>query len=392
MIRRGVRWIVVATAALATGAACGRNPQMVDWERDLYYTEKLYVDGQFELASARFAKLRANAARPEDADEAGFEQCETLARAKQRPEAMACYDALATTGALRDHRMRALLYAGELRFDAPATRRQSLRIFAALIRNAADTAAGLRAIDFLTIHGKENALQRDEVLKLFAQLERESPQSEVADNLLLRGALLLEPVQTPETDAAALALLEKNERAHPDAGTLMDTLELHARILQRLGRLREEAEVWQRVVETYETSYVFASYVTAAHRAGFDRLIALFRGPLNDLAKAETYARRLPEVLHHPLELPKYYLQVAEIQEARGDFDGAIATARELEEAMRKRWQKMRANDERICDDADAGARREACLSEVRAAEPVVTTAEVKLRELATRLAARGRP
>ena len=136
MIGRSVLLVVVALCA------CGRNPQLVDWEQDLYYNEKLYVDGQFELASARFGKLRASAERPEDADEAAFEACETLSRGKQRPQAMACYDALATTGALRDHRMRALLYAGEMRFAEPATRKQAVRIFAALVRNAPDTAAG----------------------------------------------------------------------------------------------------------------------------------------------------------------------------------------------------------------------------------------------------------
>ena len=77
-------------------------------------------------------------------------------------------------------------------------------------------------------------------------------------------------------------------------------------------------------------------------------------------------------------------------QQARGDVTGVIATARELEDAMRTRRAKMRANDERICTDSEQGERRQACLAEVRKVEFPESAAELKLRELAARLQQRG--
>jgi hypothetical protein len=234
------------------------------------------------------------------------------------------------------------------------------------------------------------------MLALFARLERDQPTSELADNLLLRGAVLLEAMHDKEADEAAIRLLAKSETAHPDAATALDVMDLHVKLLRRQGRIADEAKVLQRIVETFETSYVFASYVGSVHRDAFACLIELHRGPLLNLGKAEAYARRLPEILHHPLDLPKYLMTVAEIQEQRGNPAGAIATCRSLLEHMQQRADMMVANDRRICDESATAEVRESCRQEIAGFKPIESKDERRARDMITRLqaqlATRGRP
>ncbi len=377
-------------AVFALCAACARRPQILRWEQDFYYNEKLYVDGQFQLAAARFAKLREQASDPRDADEAGAEQCEATARAKEYLDAMSCYDALAISAFERPVRMRALLYSGELRYDKLGKRADGLRIFTALVEKAPDTSAGLRAVDFLTLYGQLGPNQRDEMLRLFDRLETAQPDSELADNLLFRGAVLLEAQHTVAADEAAVRLLERNEARHAEASTIMDSRDLHVKLLRRLGRLKEEAVVLQTIVETYETSYVFASYAGQTHKDASARLVELYRGPLKNLERAENYARHLPTMLHHPLELPKYMMTLAEIQEERGNLRAAIATCKELLATMGKRQEVMRANDRRICTESGSRDEQQQCLAEIAKFEPILSRDEKRALETIARLNTRA--
>ncbi len=350
--------------AMAT-LACARDAQIVRWESDLYYTEQLYIDGQTTLASSRFQTLRRQAVTPRDADEAAFSACEVLARGGQFPEATACYDALALDAATPATRARGVLYAAELRMDHLQQPRQALALLLALMRKAPSEAAALRAVDLLTLHGQKDSGKRAQVIELFLELEHEAPQSDLADNFLFRAAVLLSELQQPAADLHAIALLERNESLHTGPGTLMDSMQLHAELLHRRGDSAQEAVVLGRIIETYETSYVFASYAGPYHSQAFERIIALYRGPLKDLAKAELYAKQRPNMLHHPLELPQLMMVVADIQEERGHLRDAMHTCEALLAEMAERHVKMHANDQRICQEMEEQAERSRCLKDI---------------------------
>lgn len=349
---------------------------MVRWEADFYYTEKLHIDGQHELAAARFAALQAEARTPHDADDAGLMACETQARGGDPAAGSACYDALAVAGFGRDVRMRALLHAAELRLYDLGKPKEGLLLCDALVRKAPDTAAALRALDHLTLEAQKDAGRREAAIARFLHLEQADPTSDMADNLLLRAAMLLEGEGSRKALATAVTLLERHEKHHHEDATAMDAMTSRARILGKLGRLHEEARDLERIVLTYETSYVFASYVLEAHKVAAGRLIELYRGPLLNLKRAEQHARHLPEMLRKPLKMPAYFATLAEIQEQRGNLRGALHTWRDLLAAVKARHADMRENDERICDELDARAATKACLDEVRS-HPFIDPAEV---------------
>jgi len=374
---------------LGAALGCARDPAHLRWEADFYYTEKLYIDGQHQLASARFQVLRAQATDPRDADEAGLAACETLARGEAKTPAAACYDALSLDAADRQVRMRALLHAGELRLYDLGLEPDGLRIFEALVRRAPDTVAGLRAIDHLTLHAKRDPQRREAMVALFLRMERAAPDSDLADNLLLRAALLLEEDTQSAGWAQAVTLLERYEARHPEDTSYVDAMMAKARLQRKLGRFHDEARGLERVILTYESSYVFASYALDAHKQATERLIELYRsGPLRNLERAEAHARHLPQMLRKPLKILAYLVTIAEIQEERGNLRGAVTTYRDLLATWQRRHADMRENDERICGEEPA-ATRKTCLAQLDRHPPIETREIAHARAAIARLEAR---
>jgi hypothetical protein len=93
-------------------------------------------------------------------------------------------------------------------------------------------------------------------------------------------------------------------------------------------------------------------------------------------------------MLHHPLELPKYMMTIAEIQEERGNLTGAIQTCRDLLAEMKGRRVKMRENDRRICDESGKEEERKSCRDAIEAWQPIVGKDEVRAQETIVRLQA----
>lgn len=116
--------------AATAGGGCAREAQMVKWEADFYYTEQLYVDGQYQLAVERYRALRKSAKVEQDADEAALMDCEVQARAKEFAAAATCYDVLATVAFDPQVRVRGLLHAGELRYYELDKKAQALKLLA----------------------------------------------------------------------------------------------------------------------------------------------------------------------------------------------------------------------------------------------------------------------
>lgn len=363
-----------ALLALATvnAGGCARETQMVKWEADFYYTEQLYVDGQYQLAVERYRALRKSAKFEQDADEAALMDCEVQARAKDYGAAATCYDVLATMAFDPQVRVRGLLHAGELRYYELDKKVQALKLFSQTIDRFPNATASLRVLDHLYLHAKNAPNDRSGMLTLFERLEKANPLSEIADNLLLRSAMLLELDNTKTSLARAVQLLEKHDKLHRDEATLLDALMTRARCLKELARFKEEAEVLEQVVATYETSYIFASYAGEDHKVATRRLIDLYRkGPLKNLERAEAHARHLPAMLHHPLDLPQMMIVIAEIQEERGDNGGAIATCRGLMATVKARQKRMIQEDQRICSESGSAQEQANCRSEIDKFVPI---------------------
>lgn len=357
---------IALLAALAALLGCALEPKSVQWERDFYWTERLGMDGQNELAAKRFAALRKSAGDPRDADEAALLECETQARGEQFAAGAACYDQLGTSAVSRAMRIRALLHAGELRYYKLDKRDDALKLWKILVVRAPEEPGALRALDHLYLHGDLEASHRAAMVKDLLAFEQADPRSDIADNLLLRAAMLLENDGRPAQLQQAAELLERHERDHKDDATLVDALMTRARLYRALGNHKLEARDLERMVNTYETSYVFASYAYDAHKPAAARLIELYLGPLRDLARAEHHARNLPEMLRKPLNMPRYLIALAEIQEQRGNRLGALGTYQEVLRFIARRNRDFRANDQRICSEEPDAEARQRCHQELK--------------------------
>ena len=214
----------VQVAALAALMGCALEPKAVHWERDFYWTERLFMDGQNDLAAKRFAALRKAAMDPRDADEAALLECEAQARSDQVAAGAACYDLLGMNAAGRSMRVRALLHAGELRYYQLGMRDAALKLWKALVARAPDEPGALRALDHLYMHGSQEASRLEEMVKELQAIEAADPNSDIADNLLLRSAMLLEQGGSPGQLQKAAELLERHERNHKDDSTMVDAL------------------------------------------------------------------------------------------------------------------------------------------------------------------------
>lgn len=374
-------------------AACAADPKTAQWERDFYWTERLYMDGQNDLAAKRFAALRRAATDPRDADEAALLECESQSRGGQFAAAAACYDQLGQSAADRPMRIRALLHAGELRYDHLGMQDAALKLWTWLLIRAPDQPAALRALDHLYLHAEQDPARREAALRTWLAIEAEDPRSELADNLLLRAAMLLEQDGRPAALRQGVALLERHERDHGEDATLVDALMTRARLHRLLDEPRLEARVLERMVRTYETSYVFASYAYDDHKPAAARLVELYRGPLGDLERAEFHAANLPAMLRKPLQMPQYLINLAEIQEQRGQPLRALTTYREVLRFIAARNADFRRNDQRICDEEPSDAERQACHRALQTTSTDVEPrqAAVARAQIARLLAATGR-
>ncbi len=353
---------VVAVGWALLAAGCALEPKLVKWEADFYYTERLYMDGQTDLAQRRFAALRKSATDPRDADEAALLECEVQAHANKAEEATACYDQLATSAIDTAMRARAVLHAAELRFYVLHREDQGLALWRALVQRSTDQPAALRALDHLYLYGQLDLAKRNQMVALFLQLEHADPKSEIADNLLLRSAMLLEQDGSPAACKLGAELLERQEREHREDASIIDCTMTRSRLYRRLEQLDLEARDLEKIVDFYETSYVFASYGFDEQKTAALRLIELYRGPLHDLDRAEFHARNLPEMLRKPLKMPSFLVTLAEVQEQKGNKVKALDTYREVLRFVERRNQDFRKNDQRICKEIDASDERERCL------------------------------
>ncbi len=370
---RWVRFIILAGLAQATCglSGCALDPKLQKWESDFYYTERLYIDGQHALAAQRFEKLRAQAKDPRDADEAALMVCEVQSRGGKPLEAAACYDHLATSAYDRPVRMRALLHAAELRYYELNRVADALVLWTKLLERAPDEPATLRALDHVYLHGETDRSKRLATIALFERMEHADPRSELADNLLLRQAMLLDLEGTPDGWQKAVAVLERQERDHAADATFVDCLMLRSRVYRKLGNLKMEARDLERLVDTFETSYVFASYSVDEHKTASARLIELYRGPLLNLPRAELHARNLPAMLRRPVYMPRYLVTLAEVQEARGQRVTALGTYRDVLSFVTTRNQDYRENDRRICRELPTDGEQHACRQTVDAMSDV---------------------
>jgi len=373
-------------ALITLATACARSVPLLKWEEDFYFAERLHDDGQRDLARERFAQLRKSAKDPRDADEAALMACETQARANAFGAATACYDALSTDAFDGDVRARAFMHAGELRLYDLGQTELALRMFQTLIERKPSAAATQRALDHLYLYGKQHATQRDGLIAWMLRMERQAPETDIADNLLLRAAMLMDLADTAMARQDAVNLLERLEKLHPEVQTIIDAMMLHARLERALGHAKAEALELERVVATYETSYNFASYVLSEHTLASLRLIELYRGELQDLKRAEWHARNLPEMLRTPLKMPQFMLELAAIEEQRGDLRAAIDTCQDVLAYVRDRNDDFAEDDRRICHESETRDLRKACLEDLKGRAPVEEK-EVRLaREMIERL------
>ncbi len=368
----------LALPILVLLAACAHDPQLLKWDADFYYTEKLYIDGQHDLAVARYKALHQNAKDPRDGDEAALMECEVYARDRKFGQSATCYEALASDGQDRGVRIRALMHASELRYYELNQQDEAMRAWVVICRTAPDEAASQRALDHLYMHGQSDGVARESMERLFEQLFDRDPHGELADNYLLRGAMLREDEGTLDGQNRAIVLLNRLETDFPEAQTLPDAWMLHTKILHAQQRFAEEAVILERVIETYETSHIFASYALEAHKDAAARLVELYRGPLHNLERAELHARHLPEMLHHPVKMLAYLWTVEQIQEERGHWADALATCRELIQTAAETQADMAENDARICDESETAEMKARCEADL-AAHPAVTPREVPI-------------
>jgi tetratricopeptide (TPR) repeat protein len=359
-------------------AACAHDPQLLQWDADFYYTEKLYVDGQHDLAVARYKALAQHAKSPRDADEAGLMACEVDARRHKFAEAATCYEAVASDGQDRGVRIRALMHASELRYYELNQQQDALDMWIVICRVAPDEAASQRALDHLYKHGQADKVARESMERLFEKLHDRDPTGELADNYLLRGAMLRDEEGTPDALDRAVVLLTKLETNFPEAQTLPDAWILHTNILHKQGKFAEEAVLLERVIETFETSHIFASYALEAHKDAASRLVDLYRGTLHNLERAELHARHLPEMLHHPVKIYAYLWTVEQIQEERGHWSDALATCQEILHTELEKRDDMAENDKRICDESETPEMKERCFADL-ASHPAIEPKEVPM-------------
>ncbi len=369
---RGVAWQTVLLAMAVGALGCsGPKSARAGWEGDLYYTHRLHIDGQHALAAERFATLRKRAKKPSDADDAGLMACESLRRAKNAPAAAACFDELANSASTVELRTRALLHAAQVRYDDLTDRKAALLMFAELIRQAPGTPAGLRAIDGLTNHGRLGLPKLRAMVALMLKLERENPRSPLADNLMLRAAMLLDEFGTDQARRRAIGLLTRLEARHRNSAALLPALMLRSRLHRGFREPRMEAVALRAIVRTYETSHVFGTYVEPFHIRAMERLASLYAGPLRKPARAEAMLERLRRVVHETKDTYRYLAALARLREQRGELRGAIKAWRELLAHAGDADRDMRRNDERICKEIDKRDRRRECLLQVRAYGPL---------------------
>ena len=355
--------VVLGVAA----AACSRPVAAVRWEQEFYAAEHLYLAGEHEAARQRFAALRASASRDQDADEAGLMACETSRRAGSPQVAAACYDALGGDAHDREIRARALLHAAEIRLFEMDRASDGERLLWILVERATDTAAGQRAVDHLYAIARDAPGRVDATVTHMLALARRDPHSELADNLLLRTATLLEARGRPADLRTADAALQAFERDHPESSARVAALMTHARVLGHLGETRREAEVLERVVGDWESSAVFGTYYVPAHKEAALRLVALYRGPLADLDRAERHLHHLVEMIHGQTRIFDIIAQLAEVQEQRGDLLAARATWARLIAVAAERDADMHRFDERVCREIAGAQASDACLTDVHA-------------------------
>lgn len=347
--------------------ACAGKKAQPDqgWERDLYYTHRLNIDGQHALAARRYATLRKRAKSPADADEAALVACEASRQAQAFAAAAACYDELARSGQSRPTRARALLHGGEIRHDKLKATAAGLTMFRALVERAPDTAAGLRALSHLTRHARTSATRRRRAIIWMQKAERRQPQSELADNLLLRAAELLADSGKDADRKEAIALLTRMAAEHPTSAAGLVGQELRAKQHQALGQPAAEALVLERIVGTLETSHVVASYIEPAHTRALERLVDLYLGPLGKPELAEQRLKRLLSTAHAPRQVFAWLARLASLQEKSGRRAAALASWRRLLAEGKRRQVDMRANDRRICSEEPDAKKRKSCLQAV---------------------------
>lgn len=380
------RLLPASLALLCLLAGCARSTPLLKWESDFYYAERLHDDGQHDAARAQFAALRQAAKDPRDADEAGLMACETQARASAFAQAAACYDALAVDANDPDVRARAFMHAAELRMYELGQSPTAQRMFVLLIRQAPAAAATQRALDHLYLLGLHDAKARPGILATLRSLEAQAPESEIADNLLLRIAMLDDAVGTTASREDGIVVLTRLEKQHPEAQTIIDGMMLHARLARDLGHFKEEALELERVVGTYETSYNFASYVLSEHTIASLRLMELYRGPLLDLDRAEWHAHHLPAMLRTPLKMSQFMLELAEIQEQHGELRRALDTCLAVLRYVHDRNEDFAEDDRRICREMEEKSKRDACLQDLSTRVPVEEGAVRIARESIERL------
>lgn len=357
---------LTATLLALVGGCGGKQPTAAEtWERDLYYTHRLHMDGQYALAAKRYAALRKTARSPADADEAALVACEAARRAARLPEAAACFDELAKSGQSRPNRARALLHGAELRYDDLNKPADGVKMFQALVQRAPDTAAGLRALSHLTRHAATGAKQRQQMLSWMLAAQRAQPQSELADNLLLRSAELLAAGGQDAERKRAIALLTRLATEHPTSAAGLVGQELRARMHRELNQPAAEAWVLERIVGTIETSHVVASYIEPAHTRSLVRLVDLYLGPLNKPANAEARLQRLLATAHAPRQIFAWLARMATLQEKAGKGQAALATWQRLLAEVARRQADMVRNDHRICAEEPAEDKRRRCLQQV---------------------------
>ena len=383
--------------ALPMVCACS-GPERTDprWEADLYYTHRLHIDGQRQLAAKRFAVLRERAKRPRDADEAGLMRCEALRSDGAGESAAACFDALATDGIAADTRTRALLHAAQIRAELLEDPAAALLLFPALIRNAPASAAAQRALDGLSTRGRQGPHQMRQIVALLLQLERENPRSPLADNLLLRAAMLLDEFGTPQAHRRAIGLLERMERHHRHSSALLPGLMLRAKLHRGFDEPIPESVALRAVVRTYETSHVFGTYVEPVHVRAMERLVVLLAGKLRDPARADEMLSRLLKIAANSAATYRYLAVRATLRERAGDLAGALAAWRTVLSQADAAQRDMRRNDRRICGDMAKADRRATCLRAVNAYGPLpikeVPRARASIARLEQQIAAnRGR-
>lgn len=360
-----------ALSLIATGCAATRSAKQARWEGDFYYTHRLHIDGQHGLAAQRYDTLADRASGAKDRHEAALMSCEAMRRGRAFKDAADCFDGVATRGTDRNLRTRALLHAAQIRYDDLDKKADALLMFSELVARAPDTPAGLRALDWLTRDGRSGPEASRHAVQRMVKLERRNPRSPLADNLLLRSAMLLHERGTDADKRRAVGLLVRMQTHHRHSSALLPGLLLRAKLHRGFGEPVAEARALQAVVATHETSYVIGTYLEPAHMQAMERLVFLYSRPLRQPDRAEAVLDRLRSATHKPLRRYRYLALMARLREQRGDRSGALSMWRELLANVDAASKDMRRNDERICREDPDKSRHEQCLQAVRSFGPL---------------------